>query len=351
MNVGFVIYAKKRKQMDAENGYIMEELLVRYCEGKVSEEEAAYVKRWIKASDGNRRMAQRINRLCLAADTLELEDKLDVERAFKKVQGRKAARRLRLAGLWMQRVAAVLLLPMLALYLVLLFDRQHGEVQLVEVHTHPGMSSSLTLPDGTLVYLNSSSSITYPACFNGDTRNVSLKGEAYFEVTKDSDKRFIVSTPHNAHVEVLGTRFNLEAYEESNLVMATLLEGKICFACYAKDKGKSITLNPGNKVIYDVETDDVQLQRTTGVCETGWIQGKIILENTPLEESLRLLGKHFHTDFIISNPKLKEYSFTGTFANQGLERVLEKFRLSSRIKWRYLNEEDDTEGKTRIEIY
>lgn len=337
--------------MNTENEYIMEELLVRYCEGKVSEEEAAYVRRWMKASDENRRMAQRINRLCLAADTLELEKNLDVAQAFKKIQHHKTARHVRIAGRWMQKAAAVLLIPVLALYLVQLYDQRHEEVQLVEVHTRSGMSSSLTLPDGTLVYLNSSSSLTYPATFNGDTRNVSLKGEAYFEVSKDPERRFIVSTPHNTHVEVLGTHFNLEAYEGSNHVMATLLEGKISFAYRLKDKGKSIILNPGNKVVYDAETNQVQLLRTTGVSETGWTQGKIILENTSLEESLRLLSKHFHTDFIISNPKLKEYSFTGIFANQSLERVLDKFRLSSRIKWRYLNEENDTERKTRIEIY
>lgn len=337
--------------MNTENEYIMEELLVRYCEGKVSEEEAAYVKRWMKVSDENRRMAQRINRLCLAADTLELEESLDVAQAFKKVQNYNIVRRLRLAGRWMQKAAAVLLIPVLALYLVQLYDQRHEEVQLVEVHTRPGMSSSLTLPDGTLVYLNSSSSLTYPASFNGSTRSVSLKGEAYFEVSKDPDRRFIVSTPHDTHVEVLGTHFNLEAYEESNHVMATLLEGKISFAYRIKGKGKNIILNPGNKVIYDAGTNRVQLLRTTGMSETGWTQGKIILENTPLEESLRLLSKHFNTDFTISNPKLKEYSFTGVFANQSLERVLDKFRLSSHIKWRYLNEENDTERKTRIEIY
>ena len=245
--------------MNTEKEYIMEELLVRYCEGKVSEEEAAYVKRWMKASDENRRMAQRVNRLCLAADTLELEEKLDVAQAFKKVRNHKASRRIRLAGRWMQKAAAVLLIPVLALYLVQLYDQRHEEVQLVEVHTRSGMSSSLTLPDGTLVYLNSSSSLTYPASFNGNTRSVSLKGEAYFEVSKDPERRFVVSTPHHTCVEVLGTHFNLEAYEESNRVMATLLEGKISFAYRVKDKGKNIVLNPGNKVIYDAETNRVQL--------------------------------------------------------------------------------------------
>lgn len=334
-----------------DNEYIIEELLVRYCEGKVSEEEADYVKRWMKSSNENRRMAQRINRLCLAADTLELEESVDKARAFGKVQKRITMHRLRLTGKWMQRVAALLFIPLLTLWLLQNYNSSTEVPTLVEVHTHPGMSSSLTLPDGTLVYLNSSSSLTYPANFDGDVRNVSLKGEAYFEVSHDAKKKFIVSTPHNTSIEVLGTHFNLEAYEEEDKVLATLLEGKINFYFYKDNKMKGIGLSPGNKVIYNAGTSQVEMHHTSGLSETGWTQGKIILENTPLEESLHLLGKHFHADFVITNSKLKEYSFTGIFANQSLERVLDKFRLSSRIRWRYLNTADDSEKKIRIEIY
>lgn len=336
--------------MDTHNEYIMEELLVRYCEGKVTEEEADEVRQWMKASDENRRMAQRINRLCLAADTLDLEETLDTTAAFRKVRTYKFRSRLRTAGKWMQRVAA-LLVPVLGFWIMQLYSEQNEEPRLVEVCTHQGMSSSLTLPDGTLVYLNSSSSLSYPESFKGDTRNVTLKGEAYFEVSKDPNRKFIVSTPHHTRVEVLGTHFNLEAYEKSNRIFATLLEGKINFIYQHENKTKGISMPPGSKVVYNTETDEVQMLRTSGIIETGWTQGKIILENTPLEEALRQLGKHFHADFVITNPALKEYSFTGVFANQSLERVLDKFRLSSRIRWRYLNADNDTERKARIEIY
>lgn len=337
--------------MNMDNEYIIEELLVRYCEGKVSEEEATYVKRWMKSSTENRRMAQRINRLCLAADTLDMEESIDTTRAFGKVRKRIAIHRLRLTGKWLQRIAALLFIPLLTLWLLQNYNSPTEAPTLVEIHTRPGMSSSFTLPDGTLVYLNSASSLTYPASFDGDVRNVSLKGEAYFEVSHDPKKKFIVSTPHDTRIEVLGTHFNLEAYEEEEKVLATLLEGKINFFFYNDNKMKRIDLSPGSKVIYNARTSAVKMYRTSGLSETGWTQGKIILENTPLEESLHLLGKHFHADFVIANPKLKEYSFTGIFANQSLERVLDKFRLSSRIRWRYLNTADDSEKKIRIEIY
>lgn len=337
--------------MDMDQEYIIEELLVRYCEGNVSEAEAAYVKQWLEASAENRRMFRRVNRLCLVADTCDLEEALDTGHAFKAVRRRERARHFRLAGQWLVRAAAVLFIPVLALWLMEAYGGREEAPRLVEVHTHPGMSSSLTLPDGTLVYLNSASSLTYPASFSGDARNVSLKGEAYFEVAKDAKRKFTVSTPHDASIEVVGTHFNIEAYENEKRVLATLLEGKVNFVYRYGGQARGIPLLPGSKVIYDVDTHKVRMLRTTGVSETGWTQGKVILENTPLEEALHLLGNFFHVDFVVANPKLKEYSFTGVFANQSLERILDKFRLSSRIKWRYLDDGGDTEKKTRIEIY
>ena len=76
---------------------------------------------------------------------------------------------------------------------------------MMEVKTSPGMTTSLTLPDGTIVYLNSESSLSYPSRFNGDFRRVTLSGEAYFEVAKDPEKNFILSTTHQSQIEVLGT--------------------------------------------------------------------------------------------------------------------------------------------------
>ena len=87
------------------------------------------------------------------------------------------------------------------------------------------------LPDSTVVFLNSESSLRYPSSFkNSKERKVELKGEGYFEVTKDVEKHFIVSTVHRSQVEVLGTSFNIEAYEESPEVSTTLIKGKINFS-------------------------------------------------------------------------------------------------------------------------
>ena len=213
------------------------------------------------------------------------------------------------------------------------------------------MMTSLTLPDGTLVFLNSESTLSYPSRFDSDTRNVSLQGEAYFEVAKNPEKKFVVSTSHQSQIEVLGTHFNVEAYEKEDRVSATLVEGKIGFIFKRDNVSKKVLMKPGQKLVYDFKDSKVQLYTTSGESEIAWKEGKIIFKDTPLEESLRMLEKRYNVEFIIKNERLKKYSFTGTFTHQRLERILEYFKISSRIRWRYIDSADIKDEKSRIEIY
>lgn len=253
---------------------------------------------------------------------------------------------------WAQRAAAVLFIPLLVTLMVQHWGGSEQELaQMMEVKTNPGMMTSLTLPDGTLVFLNSESTLSYPSRFDSDTRNVTLQGEAYFEVAKNPEKKFIVSTSHQSQIEVLGTHFNVEAYEKEDRIAATLVEGKIGFI-YSSDNGsKKVLMDPGQKLVYDIRDSKVQLYATSGESEIAWKEGKIIFRNTPLEEGLRMLEKRYNVEFIIKNDRLKGDSFTGTFTNQRLERILEYFQLSSQIRWRYLDSPDIKDEKSKIEIY
>lgn len=253
---------------------------------------------------------------------------------------------------WAQRAAAVLFIPLLVTLMVQHWGNDEQELaQMMEIKTNPGMTTSLTLPDGTLVFLNSESTLSYPSRFDGDTRNVNLQGEAYFEVAKNPEKKFIVSTPHRSQIEVLGTHFNVEAYEKENRVSATLVEGKIGFIYKCDNASKKVLMAPGQKLIYDSKDSKVQLYATSGESEIAWKEGKIIFRNTPLEEGLRMLEKRYNVEFIIKNNRLKGDSFTGAFTNQRLERILEYFQLSSQIRWHYLDSPDITDEKSKIEIY
>ena len=335
------------EQPDKEN---IENLLPRYCEGKVTEEERQEVETWMEMSEENRRIAKQIHVLYLATDTINVMKKVDTEEALSKVTNRMTDKRKTTWWEWTQRVAAVLFIPLLSVWLIQTLSKD-DDIQMMEAKTNPGMTTSLTLSDGTVVFLNSGSSLIYPSRFKGDKREVTLKGEAYFEVAKNPEKRFIVSTSHDSQVEVLGTRFNVEAYEKDKDVLTTLVEGKVGFLFKQGEQTKEVKMKPGQKLVYDSETGEVQLYATSGESELAWKDGKIVFMNTPLTEALRILGKRYNVEFILKNKVLKDDSFTGTFTNQRLERVLEYFQISSRIRWRYIETPDIKTEKSKIEIY
>lgn len=334
----------------------IEELLPRYCEGRLSEGERLEVEAWIDESEENKRVATQTFALYLAVDTVQVMKKVDTEKALLKVKGKMSDREVRriVWWEWAQRAAAILFIPLLTLFIWQNWKGDTGEVaEMMEVKTSPGMTTSLTLPDGTIVYLNSESSLSYPSHFNGDFRRVTLSGEAYFEVAKDPEKKFILSTTHQSQIEVLGTCFNVEAYEQNTEVITTLIEGKVDFM-FEKDAGvKHVFLSPREKLVYDSETDKVHLYKTSGKSELAWKDGEVVLDNTPLEEALWMLEKRYSVKFVIKNEKLKNSSFTGTFTNQRLEKILEYFKVSSKIRWQHIN--DDKDGSDRkkeiIEIY
>lgn len=329
----------------------IEEMLPRYYDGKLTREECRQVEIWMAESEANCRIAEHVQMLCLATDTVNTMQKVNTEKALKRVRSRMVTRKTSLWE-WTQRVAAILSIPLLIALFVQYMAGRDELAQMVEVKTNPGMTTTVVLPDSTVVYLNSESMLCYPVRFGNDTRKVTLSGEAYFEVAKDLKKKFIVATPHHSQIEVLGTHFNVEAYEDDADISTTLVEGKVCFL-YGASAGvaKKVVMAPGQRLVYNVANNDVQLYETSCASETAWKDGKIIFRDTPLDEALRMLGKRFNVIFIVKNKKLMDNSFTGAFAEQRLERILEYFKISSKMRWRYLESPDIRDEKSKIEIY
>lgn len=330
----------------------VEDLLQAYFERNLSEGENLLVEAWINECDENLRIAQQIDSLCLATSALNLGKKIDVEHALKRIWKKKERRRDISWIIYLQRSAAVLFIPLLFLFgLKYLTVEDIVEESIVEMKTNPGMTTSIVLPDGSLAILNSESILKYPSTFNKGKREVFLEGEAFFEIVENKDQEFIVSTLSDIKIEVHGTKFNVDAYHDKNLVIVTLVEGVVSFKFKEQSNYKKITMKPGQKTIYDGITSKVVLNHTSARSETAWKDGKIIFEKTPFEEALRILEKRYHVEFIINNQRLKDDFFTGEFSSQRLERILEYFKLSSNVHWSYLDTDHEKEERTKIEIY
>lgn len=181
---------------------------------------------------------------------------------------------------------------------------------------------SITLPDQTVIVLNRYSSLTYPERFRGKDRQVKLKGEAYFEVSKDARHPFKVEA-EDVMVQVLGTHFNVEAYPEDTQVKATLLEGSVAVSLIGQTEER-LVLSPNESAIYNKEMKSLTLQTETDAAEEiVWQNGTLLFKSVPLQEIARQLSNAFHTDIRIESADLQNYRMTASFSDgETLDEIL-----------------------------
>ncbi len=162
--------------------------------------------------------------------------------------------------------------------------------EMLEVSTLYGETKQITLPDESVVWLNAGSQIKYPSNFSKKRRLVSLSGEAFFSVTKDESKPFIVEAG-NLFVKVLGTKFNLRTYSDDDNIVATLQEGKI--EIQTEDKQKKRLL-PNEKLIYDRQTSKVEIVKISPDDIPDWKNGNLLFFDVTLGEIFQTLTRYFN---------------------------------------------------------
>ena len=175
-----------------------------------------------------------------------------------------------------------------------------GELEMKTISTPRGKDYELVLSDGTVVLLNADSKITFPTRFTGDKRTVKLVGEAYFKVSKNKHRPFIVETG-NLYTKVLGTEFNLKAYPHSD-VNVTLIKGSVA----VNAEGKEVMLKPGENAEYSEDKDiEVTTVDTEGYIQ--WKDGYFYFDNVPLIDVVRDLGRWYNVNIEIRNNSLMSY--------------------------------------------
>lgn len=171
-----------------------------------------------------------------------------------------------------------------------------------------GGEYQLILSDGSKVWLNSDSKLRFPSPFSGQKRTVFLEGEAYFEVAHNLEKPFIVST-NNMTIQVLGTKFNIKAYNEDNAVYTTLVSGSV--KAGSRQSEKTVILTPNEQCIYTPANDRLKTYTVDPQAFLGWVKGRFIFEDESLEEILKQLGRWYDVDIFYQNPEVAQYRFSG----------------------------------------
>lgn len=197
---------------------------------------------------------------------------------------------------------------------------------------------SIVLPDQTTIVLNRYSSLTYPERFREKDRKVHLKGEAYFEVSKDAAHPFKVEAGA-VMVQVLGTHFNIDAYPEDIQVKTTLLEGSVAVSLIGKTEERLI-LSPNESAVYNKEKKSLTLHTEKNAAkEIIWQDGTLLFKSEPLQEIVRELSNAFQTDIHIEGTDLQNYRMTATFSDgETLDEILSLLCRNQKFEYTKTND-------------
>lgn len=317
---------------------INEEILLQYIDGMLTANEAAAVEEWLSASPENEKLLEQLYFTREVVRRVRVMQSVDPEQSLRrfKTQVHELDKKIRLRRMvWLvQRVAAVLFVPILVLSAYLWMQGGKKEVRMLEVRTNPGVVSMFNLPDGSRVWLNSASSLKYPSDFVADSREVELEGQGYFEVTHDASQPFIVHAGQEYKVEVLGTTFNVAAYADDDLIETTLVEGSVNVHVQSVG-GQELSrrIKPNEKATFTKTTRKLDVEAVNTDHETAWKNGEIIFRNHPMSQVLKVLSRHYHVKFMVKDSVVLNSIITAKFKNEQLPQVMEYLRLASGIKY------------------
>ena len=304
--------------MEEKHQNINMERLVRILSREASPQEQDEHRLWLEASEENRRSFNQLQQLWLSMDKTSPENVLNIEEEWAKF--RKEAgiingnenKNFFLIPVF--RIAAIVLLLIgLSFAGWWYFSPKTVRTGLAEV-------TDVTLPDGSVVSLNASSSLRYERNFNKEARKVRLTGEAFFKVTRNPHSPFIIEV-NETEVKVLGTSFNIRTYKESGKVEVTVADGTVSFY-RRKEEDNKIILKTGEKAAFDRNKTEFRRQINEDRNFISWKTRMMVFDNDSLTSVVKTIENVYHRQIYLDNPEIGAYRITTSFNNKDLETVL-----------------------------
>ena len=331
--------------MEEENKHI-DELIANYLTEGLDKNALDELKTWIAASAENQQYFIRQREIWFSAVSREAASVYDKDKAFENFRNRvesqkeiqsTSRRGFSLSALW--RYAAVVAI----IIAVGCISYWQGEVNVkdtfadISVEAPLGSKTKLYLPDGTLVWLNAGSRMTYSQGFGVDNRKVELEGEGYFEVTRNEKIPFFVKTK-DLQLQVLGTKFNFRDYPEDHEVVVSLLEGKVGLNNLLREE-KEAVLSPDERAVLNKANGLLTVESVTASNASQWTDGYLFFDEELLPDIAKELERSYNVKIHIANDSLKTFRFYGNFVRreQNIQEVLEA--LASTEKMQYKIEE------------
>jgi len=347
-------------------------LIVSYLTGTIVRDDFIRLQQWINASPENRKLfndlkdswtlsgkkpmpVSKLNNSWIDfKERMELAEMQEANKTGKKIN---IINYLRIAATWLVFLA-------LGSALTYLFTRNTAEManNPVSVVVPLGAKSNITLPDGSSVWLNAGTTLTYYQDYGKKDRRLQLTGEAYFDVAKDKSHPFIVQTSGMV-VRALGTRFNVKAYPDEKTISATLEEGSIDVRVIKAGKEEQqVMLRPKEKVVffkeirssevYNENTDEIVIDElsTKGIqpiekkdiniltnvkteLYTSWKDPRWIIQAEQLGTLATSLERRYNLKIVFEDPDLKKYKFSGTIENETVDQIMDALRMTAPLDY------------------
>jgi len=321
----------------------MHSLIAKQLTAQLSEAEASELEDWKLANSENLQEYNDFVALWAQSGSLKMPNPInqfEAQSAIRKKAGINTSKTKWIN--WAVQAAAVVVLSLI--FSGIYNSLNNNRVQSVADNSSPiyqeikaayGTQAKVELADGTKVFLNSGSKLRFPQTFaNQQQRTVFLDGEGYFEVTKNKEQSFIVQA-NKLNISVLGTKFNVDAYTDNASISVALVEGSVMLQGNAGNLNKDLmelkpnqvaTLNPTDQTLSKTDVPDLYKY-------TAWINGRIVFYGDPIQTVVKKLEKWYNVEIVISDSKLEDYKFTGTFINEPLEQILNVLSMSSQMTY------------------
>jgi len=323
----------------------IDELITGYFAQGLDNSELAELHVWLTSADENKNYFMHMQEVWFSAIGAKEEFRFDKEKAFQRFLSRievysedtkddQDGKRI----FWMgaRRIAAAVALLIVFAGSGYWFGNNHINKQITDVTVEAplGSKTKIYLPDGTLVWLNAGSIISYSQGFGFKDRNVALQGEGYFEVTKNKALPFEVKTS-DMKVLVLGTKFNFRNYNDEIEARVTLLEGKVS-ANSGLNYSEEHFLTPNQQIILDKKTGSVSISNVNAKFAQLWTKGLIFFDEEKLPDIAKELERSYNVKINIADDSLREYRFYGNFTRneQTIQEVLDVLVSTHRLNYK-----------------
>lgn len=313
-----------------------DEILFKYISDQASPEETLNVQKWAQGTEERQKELARLKNVWVLAG---LENEINVykrdqeiERIWNIIRQLTINEQKKVFRLRLIRYAAVLVLLIgfsgtTGYFISNLVSK--SSTLFTEIIVPKGERSTVVLPDGTTVQLNSDSHLRFLSSFNSGKRRVILKGEGFFKVTPDKSRPFVVETP-NIQVEVLGTIFNVSCYTNDSLVTTFLQSGKVKINIGNRD---DIFLTPNEAYSYNTITHESVKMKITDKRFTDWTKGVLTINGETIGELAKKLERRFNIQIVFNDDEVKKHMYTGSIKDEDLNTVLKALTFASSINY------------------